>query len=88
MKYDYKKGDIRTYSAITDFLSSGYSTFGGFYGAAWGLGWEGGRAITSTEFYQEAKFNFWYNMMERKLGPPSYNNRFAWEDYFYNYFKP
>ncbi len=28
-----------------------YSTFGGIYGAAWGIGWEGGRMITQADWY-------------------------------------
>ncbi len=28
------------------------STFGGIYGAAWGVGWELGRAVTSIPWYR------------------------------------
>lgn len=28
-----------------------YSTFGGIYGAAWGIGWEGGRMISQADWY-------------------------------------
>lgn len=49
---DYRNGKIGIQSLITEQASNAYSTFGGMYGAAWGVGWEGGRWITKREFYQ------------------------------------
>jgi hypothetical protein len=36
-----------------------FSTFGLVHGAAWGVGWEIGRGITSIPSYQEWKKNTW-----------------------------
>ncbi|MDG5801063.1 hypothetical protein QA597_11895 [Marinilabiliaceae bacterium ANBcel2] len=63
------------------------TTVGGLYGAAWGVGWELGRAITNTGCYQEAKFNFWYNYWESQVGSPSQSNEALWY-YFYQNYKP
>jgi RHS repeat-associated protein len=63
------------------------TTVGGLYGAAWGVGWELGRAITNTGWYQEAKFNFWYNRWESQVGSPSQSNEALWY-YFYQNYKP
>lgn len=35
-----------------------YSVFGGIYGTAFDVGWEGGRAITETSGYQYWKASF------------------------------
>ncbi len=63
------------------------TTVGSIYGAAWGVGWELGRAITNTGWYQEAKFNFWYNRWESQVGAPSQSNEALWY-YFYQNYKP
>ncbi|MGC9342684.1 MAG: hypothetical protein ACP5E3_08295, partial [Bacteroidales bacterium] len=63
------------------------TTVGGLYGAAWGVGWELGRAVTNMEWYQEAKFNFCYNRWESQVGPPSQSNEALWY-YFYQNYKP
>jgi hypothetical protein len=39
------------------------------------------------EWYQEAKFNFWYNRWESQVGPPSQSNEALWY-YFYQNYKP
>lgn len=83
----YIKGEIGTNMMITEQAINLYSVFGGLYGAAWGFGWELGRMITKKEWYQEAKFNFWYNYWERKVGPPSQSNEYLWI-YFYQNYKP
>lgn len=36
-----------------------YSTFGGLYGAVFGVGWEVGRVITNTRWYQNWKYDTW-----------------------------
>ena len=53
--------------------------------AAWGIGWEAGRAITNTSWYQEAKFNFYYNYWESKVGAPSQANENLWFYFFLFY---
>ncbi len=65
--------------------SNAFSTLGGAPGAAWGIGWEAGRAITNTEWYQELKFNFFYNLWERKYGKPSSSNDWIWNHFYKNY---
>jgi hypothetical protein len=81
----YRNGQIGTGSMITEQISNVYSTFGGLYGAGWGLGWEIGRAVTTINAYQEFKFNFWYNQMEKKIGSPNQFNENLWYDFFQNY---
>ena len=83
---DYEKGGEKNTAWYTiDELSNLYSTAGGLYGAAWGVGWEGGRIITNTNAYQEVKFNFWYNRLENQIGPPTEKNEVIWEDFYQNY---
>lgn len=76
-------GEIGTGWMLAELGTTGVSTFGGLYGAAWGVGWELGRAVTTLDAYQEFKFNFWYDRWESKVGPPSQSNEGAWY-YFYN----
>ena len=37
---------------IAEQASNTISTFGGFYGAAWGVGWEAGRGVASIPWYR------------------------------------
>jgi RHS repeat-associated protein len=78
-------GEIGTGWMFAELGTTGVSTFGGLYGAAWGVGWELGRAVTTLDAYQEFKFNFWYNRMENAIGPPSSINEGMWYDFFNNY---
>ncbi len=80
-------GEIGTGWMTAELGTTGISTFGGLYGAAWGVGWELGRAVTNMGWYQEAKFNFWYNRWESQVGPPSQSNETLWY-YFYHNYKP
>ncbi len=80
-------GKIGTGWMLAELVTTGFSTFGGLEGAAWGIGWETGRFITSMEWYQEAKFNFWYNHWESQVGAPSQYNEDLWF-YFYQNYKP
>jgi hypothetical protein len=48
--------------------SNGYSTFGGIYGASWGIGWEMGRTITEFDWYQDFKKEVWYPWRQKNLG--------------------
>ncbi len=52
-------GLINSYQFWIEQSSNAFTTFGGIYGTAWGLGWEMGRLITNTNTYQEFKYNFW-----------------------------
>ncbi len=56
----YRNNEISGGSALIEESSNVYSTFGGLPGAAWGVGWEGGRAITKTDWYQDWKNKYWY----------------------------
>jgi hypothetical protein len=78
-------GEIGTGWMFAELGTTGVSAWGGLYGAAWGVGWELGRAITTLDAYQEFKFNFWYNRMENAIGPPSPSNEGMWYDFFNNY---
>ena len=79
--------EINTEQFLLEEVSNAYSTFGGIYGAAWGVGWELGRLFTSTDTYQEFKFNFYYDMWESKVGAPNESNEQLWI-YFYNNYTP
>ena len=78
-----QRGEISNTQSALEQGSNAFSTFGGVQGAAWGVGWEFGRVITNTEWYQEFKYNFWYDRWEKKVGPPSKSNENFWY-YFYN----
>jgi len=75
------------YHTVSENLSNGISTFGGIYGAAWSLGWEGGSLITNTELYQNIKFNYYYNHWEDLVGKPSEVNEDLWYNFYQNYNK-
>ena len=51
-----------------DQTSNALSTFGGIYGASWGIGWELGRGITNLNSYQEWKQNTWLPWRNVNLG--------------------
>jgi hypothetical protein len=53
---DYSNDKINSSTFIAEEGSNIYSTFGGIYGAAWGIGWEGGRLISTTEWYHKKIF--------------------------------
>lgn len=55
----YRHNEINSFTLVSEEASNAYSTFGGLYGAAWGIGWEGGRWITYREFYQVWKQESW-----------------------------
>ena len=48
-------------------ISNGVSVMG-IPGAAWSLGWEGGRMITNTPLYQDFKYNTWLPFRQSTLG--------------------
>ena len=84
---NYAAGKMSTGWMMAEQGTNAVSTLGGIYGAAWGIGWELGRAVTNMEWYQEAKFNFWYNYWKSQVGPPSQSNETLWY-YFYQNYKP
>jgi hypothetical protein len=49
----YSSGQISGVQRWTEQGSNVISTVGGIYGAAWGVGWEAGRAITNIPGYHE-----------------------------------
>ncbi|NOX46574.1 MAG: hypothetical protein GXO89_06305 [Chlorobi bacterium] len=59
--------EIGTVEMSAELGTTSVSTFGGLYGAAWGVGWEMGRAVTNINAYQEFKFNYWYSQMKKIL---------------------
>ena len=82
----YADGNINDVQFALEETSNVISTaLPGLYGFAWSVGWEGGRAISNQPWYQQAKFNFWYNYWEWQVGPPSYENRYMWNYFYYNY---
>ena len=52
----WKSGEINTTKMVFEQSSNLFSTIGGLYGAAWGVGWELGRAITKTNWYHQYIF--------------------------------
>jgi RHS repeat-associated core domain len=48
----YNNGEISQGQMIAEQTSNTISTFGGIYGAAWGVGWEAGRYVTSIPWYR------------------------------------
>ena len=63
----YNNGQIGMNGLITEQSSNTFSTLSGLlggswglYGAAWGVGWELGRGITTIPAYQEWRDNTWY----------------------------
>jgi len=65
---DYQAGNIGDVRFYSDQGSNAVSTLGGLYGAAWGVGWEGGRKITETESYQSWKQQTWLPFRKEVLG--------------------
>ena len=80
-------GDIGWTKWSIEQTSNLFSTLGGTIGAAWGIGWEAGRAVTLSQWYQERKYNFFYDQWERRYGRPSSSNEWIW-NYFYQNYKP
>lgn len=83
----HRSGQITDREMYIEQGSNVITTLGGLRGAAWGVGWEIGRAVTNTGLYQEAKFNYWNNRWEKQVGSPSQYNEGAWY-YFYRNYRP
>ena len=79
------KEEINTRQFLAEESSNLYSSLGGLIGAAWGIGWELGRAFTQTEWYQEKKFNYYYDWWESQYGAPNEYNEIMWNYFFETY---
>ena len=51
----YRNDEIDGTHFVMEEASNAYSTLGGLYGAAWGIGWEAGRWLTFRDSYQQWK---------------------------------
>lgn len=58
---------------------------GNVYSYAWSIGWELGRIITYTEWYQKRRFLFAYSLWENKYGSPNDANIDLWIYFFESY---
>lgn len=76
----YIQGGLETGSAI----ASGF-LMDNAYGMAWSIGWEAGRAITTTQAYRNFKLDIFCNSMILMYGLPSQENQFRWEYFIKNY---
>lgn len=65
-------------------IVAGYKLKGPF-SIAWGVGWELGRTVTQTEWYQRERFVMAYKLWERKFGPPKDSNIDLWVYFFETY---
>jgi RHS repeat-associated protein len=81
----WRNNEIDTPTTLAELSSNAFSTYGGYYGVAWGVGWETGRYITDREWYQKAIFNLWWDVWEWRIGPPSQQNEMTWNYLINNY---
>ena len=84
---EHTQGRLENDRYYIEQISNAFSTFGGPTGGAWSIGWEAGRVLTRTDWYQERKYNFFYDQWERRYGEPSSSNEWIW-NYFYQNYKP
>lgn len=83
--------EISRTTLVTELSSFGLAEFikrykGNIYSYAWSFGWELGRIISQTEWYQEKRFLFAYSLWESKYGSPNEANIDLWI-YFLNSYK-
>lgn len=64
----YRKGQITQSTRALEQGTNIFSTFGGVYGASWGVGWEIGRVITTFNWYQTWKRDTWLPWRNETLG--------------------
>lgn len=64
----YQSGQISGVQMSMEQGSNVFSTFGGIPGAAWGVGWEIGRSITTIPQYQQWKYSTWLPWRQQNLG--------------------
>ena len=65
---DYRAGNTGDVRFLSDQISNAAATLGGPMGAAWGVGWESGRAFTNTQGYQSWKRQTWLPFRKEVLG--------------------
>jgi RHS repeat-associated protein len=83
----YVNDEINGYQYLTEQGSNLASNIP-LYGSAWSVGWEAGRLITYSSYYQQATFRFWYNQGINSWGAPNEINHVVWDewlDYYYKY---
>ena len=68
IELQYHNGQLSQFQRVTEQGSNLFSTFGGVYGAAWGVGWEAGRAITSTRGFRRWERHTWLPWRKENLG--------------------
>src|SRR5690554_425674 len=64
----HKGGEINDFQMVAEQGMNTFSTFGGTVGAAAGIGWELGRAVTTIPAYQRFKHETWLPWRQRNLG--------------------
>lgn len=75
--------EISKTTLLSEITSFGLAEFikrykGNVYSYAWSIGWELGRIITQTEWYQEKRFLLAYSLWESKYGSPNDTNIDLW----------
>jgi len=63
---DWRNDKISTGWFIAEEASNAFSTLGGVYGAAWGIGWELGRLVTEQDWYNEMKEQWLYERWRKE----------------------
>ncbi|MFZ7131054.1 MAG: hypothetical protein ACOWWR_01710, partial [Eubacteriales bacterium] len=56
-------------------------------GTGWTMGWEAGRIISNTSWYNMFKYNFWRGIYEWKMGATIESDPILW-DHFHHIYKP
>jgi RHS repeat-associated protein len=64
----YQSHEINSSQLYMEETSNTVGTFGGIYGLAWSLGWEGGRKITETSTYENWKYDTWLPWRKKHWG--------------------
>lgn len=64
----YINGNLSDVQLVGETTANTVTTFGGIYGVSFGIGWEGGRAITKTQGYQNWKRDKWLPFREKHFG--------------------
>jgi hypothetical protein len=64
----YNNHEINFSQMLNEEASNALSTFGGEAGAAWGIGWEAGRTVVNTNWYQAFKYKTLMPFRQKFLG--------------------
>ncbi|MEA4974539.1 MAG: hypothetical protein VB046_02270 [Paludibacter sp.] len=86
IKQRYIDETINDYQFVSEETSNGLSVIP-IWGTVWGAGWEIGRSITYTSWYQKSTFQYWYNQAIKQWGVPSEYNHLLWDQWLENRFK-